>query len=130
MLHFSSTSRPGAPLARFAPMAWLLSREDLRFFEDHPAIAVRFRRSRYRIFLSYLRELDGEIAAYNRESFRLISLGAWDLLGHFCRRRAILLYHHARLAQAALYYRWLPGRPDVIPMVRTSLDAIVHTVTA
>ncbi len=111
-------------------MAWLLSGDDLRFFEDYPQIAARFRRSRYKVFLGYLRELDAEIAAFHRESFRLVSLGAWDLLTHLCRNRAILLYHQARLFQAALYYRWLPNRADVLPMVRISLTAIEQTVTA
>lgn len=114
-------------------MAWLLSRDDLRFFEDHRQIAARFRRSRYKVFLAYLRELDGEIAAFNRESLRLISLGAWDLMAHLCRRRTLLLYHEARLWQAALYYRWLPARSpaaDVLPMVRVSLEAITATLTA
>lgn len=118
---------------RFAPMSWLLSAEDLRFFKDQPRIAARFRCSRYKVFLSYWGQLHKEIAAFNRESLDLIARGAWDLLAHLCHKRAILLYHEARLLQAAVCYRWLPaGRAhaDVLPMVRASLEAILAEVSA
>jgi hypothetical protein len=134
MLGGTQNRNPGCEsLARFEPMRWLLSRDDVRFFEDHPRVAARFRRARYRVFLKYLRELDREIGAFHRESRRLIALGAWDLVAHMYRNRAVLLYHEARLFQAALYYRWLPAdlaQEKVLPMVRVSLAAITQTVTA
>jgi len=109
-------------------MGWLLSRDDVRFFEDHPRIAARFRRNRFHIFLSYWRDLHAEIAAFHRESLRLVAHGAWDLLAHLARKRAVLLYHEARLLQAALRYRWMPAVPDVSQAVSGSLQAILAEV--
>jgi hypothetical protein len=120
-------SDPGArSVDRFAPMNWLLSREDLRFFREFPAVARQFRRNRYSIFLAYLRELHLEIAAFNEESFRLIAHGAWDLLPFLARKRALLVFHEMRLYQAAVCYRWLPM--DVSPVVRGSMAAIMDEV--
>jgi hypothetical protein len=120
-------SRPGnGSLQYFAPMTWLLSQDDVRFFAEFPGVASKFRRSRYNIYLAYLRDLHVEIAAFNRESFRLIAHGAWDLLPHLCRKRALLAFHEARLLRAAVYYRWLPV--DVSPMVAGSFAKIVDEV--
>jgi hypothetical protein len=118
----------GKSLERFAPMTRLLSRDDLRFFDKFPQVAAQFRQSRYDVFLAYLRDLHREIAMFNRESSRLIAHGAWDLLPHLCRKRALLLYHEARLYQAAICYRWLPV--DVSTMVTGSLTAIIAEVGA
>ena len=107
-------------------MTWLLSSEDLNFFAEFPHIAAQFRRSRYHIFLAYLRDLHLEIARFNRESRKLIAHGAWDLLPYLCRKRALLLVHEARLYHAALCYRWLTK--DVSAMVSGSLAAIVQEV--
>lgn len=107
-------------------MTWLLSRDDLRFFDKFPGVAAQFRRSRSDIFLAYLGDLHSEITAFNRESSRLIAHGAWDLLPHLCHKRALLLFHEARLYQAALIYRWLPM--DVSPIVTGSLATIIDEV--
>lgn len=107
-------------------MTWLLSREDLRFFDQFPRVASQFRRNRYDIFRTYLRDLNSEIAAFNQESSRLIAHGAWDLLPHLCRKRVLLLFYQARLYQAAACYRWLPI--DVLPMVNGTLAAITQEV--
>ncbi len=120
-------SQPAAgSLQYFAPMTWLLSSQDLNFFAEFPSIAAQFRRSRYKIFLAYLRELHVEIAAFNRESSKLIAHGAWDLLPHLCRKRALLLVHEARLYHAACCYRWLTM--DVSTMVKASFATIVQEV--
>jgi len=116
----------GGSLDYFAPMSWLLSPADLQFFAEFPRIAVQFRRSRSTIFRAYLRDLHGEIAAFNRESSKLIAHGAWDLLPFLCRKRALLFFHEARLYHAAWCYRWLPM--DVSPMVNGSLAAIIQEV--
>lgn len=113
-------------LDRFAPMTWLLSQDDLRFFDKFPRVASQFRRNRSKIFLAYLSELHVEIAAFNQESNRLIAHGAWDLLPHLLRKRALLLCHEALLYQAALSYRWL--RTDVSPRVADSLTTIFDEV--
>jgi hypothetical protein len=113
-------------LQYFTPMTWLLSPEDVQFFAEFPRIAAQFRRSRCNIFLAYLRDLHIEIAAFNRDSSKLIAHGAWDLLPHLCRKRALLLFHEARLHHAAWCYRWLPM--DVSPMVTGSLAAIIQEV--
>lgn len=107
-------------------MTWLLSREDLRFFDEFPRVAAQFRRNRCRIFLAYLRDLHYEIAAFNQESSRLIAHGAWDLLPYLCRKRALLLFYEARLLHAAFCYRWLPM--DVSPAVAGSLARIIDEV--
>jgi hypothetical protein len=119
--------QPGAgSLDRFAPMTWLLSQDDLRFFDKFPRVAAQFRRNRCKIFLAYLRELHAEIAAFNRESTRLIAHGAWDLLPYLLRKRALLFYLETRLYQAAFCYRWFPI--DVSPTVAASLATIFNEV--
>jgi hypothetical protein len=116
---------------RFAPMGWLLSPEDLKFFSDRPRIAASFRRGRFKVFLAYWRELNGEIGAFQREGLQLISHGAWDLAPHFFRKRAVLLYHQARLFEAALIYRVRPLRSesDVLDKVRESLGVVLTQVS-
>jgi hypothetical protein len=126
-MHSELASCPGSGLLdRFAPMTWLLSQDDLRFFDKFPGVAAQFRRNRYKVFLSYLADLHGEIAEFNRDSNRLIAHGAWDLLPHLFHKRTLLLYHEARLRRAALYYRWLSK--DVSPTVAASLTAIFDEV--
>jgi hypothetical protein len=114
------------PLQYFAPMAWLLAADDLQFFAQFPRVATQFRRNRCKIFRAYLRDLHKEIAAFNRESSKLIAHGAWDLLPHLCRKRALLLFHEARLYHAVVCYRWLPV--DVSPIVTGALAAIIQEV--
>ncbi len=126
-MHSELASRPDSGLLdRFAPMTWLLSQDDLRFFGKFPRVAAQFRRNRYKVFLAYLDELHAEIAAFNRDSNRLIAHGAWDLLPHLFRKRTLLFYHEARLRRAALCYRWLSK--DVSPSVSASLTAIFDEV--
>lgn len=113
-------------------MGWLLSRDDVRFFQSDPPVARSFRRDRYRIFLGYWRELHNELTQFDRESLRLVAHGAWDLLPHLCRNRAVLLYHQGRLLRAALAYRWLPsgraGHAKSAEDVRNSLSAILSQI--
>jgi hypothetical protein len=126
-MHSELASRPDdGCLDRFAPMTWLLSQDDLQFFGKFPRVAAQFRRNRYKVFLSYLEELHAEIAAFNRESNRLIAHGAWDLMPFLLRKRALLFYHELRLRRAALSYRWLSK--DVSPAVAASLATIFDEV--
>lgn len=69
---------------------------------------------------------------FDRESLRLVASGAWDMLPHLCRKRAVLFYHQGRLLKAAFAYRWLPADSPASSKedeyMRGSLTAILAAI--